>query len=160
MRAVNKVFIHCSASDNKNHDDISVIKQWHLERGFNDVGYHFFIKKDGEIQKGRPLEKTPAAQKGHNTGSIAVCLSGLDQFTQKQFDALRRLCERFDDEYTVTFHGHREVSNKLCPNFEYKSVLRLDSDGRMIRPPLPEQFTCPKPKPSFWDRLRGKTDYA
>ena len=43
-REVDRVFLHCSASPNPAHDDINVIRDWHLERGWNDVGYHFFIK--------------------------------------------------------------------------------------------------------------------
>lgn len=152
VRNIDKIFIHCSASDNEGHDDIAVIRQWHSERGFNDVGYHYFIKKSGEVQEGRPLDKIPAAQKGHNEGSIAICLSGLDHFTYKQFKALRALCRELDKKYQVTFHGHREVSNKTCPNFEYKAVLDLDSEGRMRYPELPYVFTNPR-QPTRWERF-------
>ena len=76
-REVDRVFLHCSASDNAEHDDIQIIRRWHTDpepqgRGWSDVGYHFFIRKDGEIQEGRPLTRTPAAQAGHNTGTIAI----------------------------------------------------------------------------------------
>lgn len=157
MRRIVKVFIHCSASDNPDHDDVEVIKRWHIERGFSDVGYHYFIKKSGKIQDGRPLEKIPAAQKGHNRNSIAICLSGLDHFTEKQFRSLKELCEKLDDRYQVTFHGHCEVSNKTCPNFAYKAVLNLDLDGRMVRPALPEVFTDPK-APTLWERFLSWLD--
>ena len=56
-RTVDKVFIHASDSDWKHHDDISVIRKWHVdENGWGDVGYHYFIKRNGTIQKGRDLE--------------------------------------------------------------------------------------------------------
>lgn len=150
MRNIDRVFIHCSASDNEGHDDINVIRQWHLERGFNDVGYHYFIKKSGEIQTGRPMDKIPAAQRGHNEGSVAICLSGLDHFTEKQFKALRALCSQLDTQYQVSFHGHREVSNKTCPNFNYKEVLDLDARGRIQYPVLPDVFTR---KLTLWERF-------
>ena len=150
VRDINKIFIHCSASDADDHDRAEVIKDWHLQRGFSDIGYHYFIRKDGTLENGRPLDKIPAAQKGHNDGSIAICLSGLDHFTEKQFSTLRQLCYKLDDEYDVTFHGHREVSNKTCPNFDYKSILRLDMEGRMDRTPI----VIPQPKkPSLWRRI-------
>lgn len=156
MRQIDKVFIHCSASDHESHDDISVIRKWHVEeRHFNDIGYHYFIKKSGEIQTGRPLDKVPAAQKGHNEGSIAICLSGLDHFTEKQFKALKALCHQIDTQHTVTFHGHREVSNKTCPNFNYKEVLDLDSDGKMKHPELPKIFNK---KPNIWERIGALLD--
>jgi len=134
-RKVYCTFIHCSASDNPAHDDVSVITQWHIERGWNTIGYHYFIKKDGTIQEGRSLERIPAAQKGYNTGSIAICLHGLDidLFTEEQFNSLRDLCNQISDSYyEMTFHGHNEVNpNKTCPVFNVKEVLNLDAKGKM-----------------------------
>lgn len=132
QREVNRVFLHCSASDNPAHDDILVIKRWHLDRGFNDVGYHYFITSFGVIQLGRDLEITPAAQQGHNAHTIAICMHGLTKFTNAQFDTLRALCRAIARELpNVTFHGHREVANKACPVFDYKQVLSLDAKGHL-----------------------------
>ena len=134
-RPVHVVFIHCSASDNPEHDDVSVMRKWHTEqRGWDDVGYHYFIKKDGTLQPGRDLEKTPAAQKGYNTGSIAICLHGLEKekFTPQQFITLMELCWEIHESYRkVQFRGHCEVSDKRCPVFDYKNLLALDDKGYM-----------------------------
>ena len=134
-RTVDRVFIHCSDSDWKHHDDISVIKKWHVEdNGWNDVGYHYFIKRNGTIQKGRDLEITPSSQKGHNNKTISICLHGRERFTKRQFESLRKLCSEIQQLYKgkVTFHGHREVTDeKTCPNFDYVKVLNLDKHGRM-----------------------------
>jgi len=132
-RKVTKIYIHCSASDNPEHDDIKVITRWHLARRFKWVGYHYFITSQGEVQKGRDLEKMPAAQKGHNKDSIAICVSGLSSFTEKSLFALKQLCLDIDDEYDsqVTFHGHCEVSAKRCPVFDYKAVLNLGEQGHI-----------------------------
>lgn len=143
-RWVNKVFIHCSASDNPAHDNVATMRRWHTDpkprgRGWSDVGYHFFIRKDGTLEAGRPLERIPAAQARHNRGSIAICLHGgggtppQDKFTRAQFSTLYRLCREIDEAYggKVTFHGHREVAAKACPVFDYKKVLDLDADGRL-----------------------------
>ena len=132
-RAVYAVFVHCSASDSPAHDDIAVMRQWHLARGWADVGYHFFVKQDGEIQVGRALEKSPAAQRGDNTGTIAICLHGLteERFTEDQFNSLRDLCAAIDSEYRggLRYRGHNEVAAKACPVFDYKTVLGLDVNG-------------------------------
>lgn len=134
-RDVHTVFIHCSASDNILHDDVSVIRQWHLNLGWNDVGYHFFIQKDGTIQKGRDIEKTPAAQYEHNKGSIAICLHGLEiaNFTQKQYTNLINFCEQIYDAYdgSIKFRGHNEVANKTCPVINYRELLSLNKEGIM-----------------------------
>lgn len=136
-RGIQRVFVHCSASDNPAHDNIETMIKWHLARGFNGVGYHYFISKDGTIHLGRPLNRTPAAQGGHNTGTIAICLHGLkkDKFTQAQFDSLKKLALEIDKEYhgnmRLTFHGHREVANRTCPVFDYKKVLGIDAKGHI-----------------------------
>lgn len=135
-RKVFKVFIHCSASDNKDHDFAKVIENWHRDRGFSEIGYHYFIRKNGNVIEGRSLEKIPAAQEGHNTGSIAICVSGLakEEFTKEQRASLKALCWTLNKLYKggITFHGHCEVnSGKSCPVFSYKDWLGLDEYGRM-----------------------------
>ncbi len=139
-RKVDRVFLHCSASDNPAHDNVATMRRWHVDpppagRGWSDVGYHLFVRKNGQMEAGRSLEKTPAAQAGHNTGTIAICLHGLDEpkFTQAQYDTLKSLCIEINNAYggDITFHGHREVAAKACPVYQYKDILKLDSFGRL-----------------------------
>src|SRR5690606_29230700 len=89
-RYVNKMFIHCSASDANNDDYIGAnlaytVDDWHRKRGFTQIGYHWIIDKEGNLINGRGVEFTPAAQAGYNTGTLAVCVHGLskDKFTPK-----------------------------------------------------------------------------
>ena len=134
-REIETVFLHCSASGRPEHARIDVIENWHRQRGFDEIGYHYFIDFDGEIWHGRDLEKIPAAQKGHNTGSIAICLAGLrpSDFRLIQLDALLHLCHEIDWAYAgnITFHGHNEVSDKSCPVFDYRHYLKLDDAGHL-----------------------------
>jgi len=134
-RRVDRVFLHCSASDVPAHDTVETIREWHLGRGFNDIGYHFFIHKNGDMSQGRDIEKTPAAQRGHNLRTIAICLHGLreEKFTELQYKALKVLCLDIDKAYLkqVSFHGHCEVSSKACPVFDYKKILKLDKYGSL-----------------------------
>ncbi len=138
FRSVHTTFLHCSASDNPLHDDVTVIRQWHLLNGWKDVGYHFYIKKNGNIQVGRSIEQTPAAQMGFNTGTIAICLGGLNNFTEEQFITLRTLCKQIDaahrtPEKGMRFRGHKEVDKtRLCPVYPYKKVLNLNDEGYLI----------------------------
>ena len=139
-RLVDRVFLHCSASDNPDHDDIGTIRSWHVDgNGWADVGYHYFIRSDGTLEAGRPLERTPAAQAGHNGATIAICLHGLaaENFTAAQYRTLIDLACAIDAAYSgrLSFHGHCEVSAKSCPVFPYAAVLGLDEDGRMAHPP-------------------------
>lgn len=134
-RPVTRIFLHCSASDRPEHDSAAVIDAWHKANGWAGIGYHYFIRKDGTLELGRDIEKVPAAQGGHNTGTIAICLHGLaiDKFTSAQFSTLRGLCGQIDRAYSggVTFHGHCEVSAKSCPVFVYEDILGIDHHGRL-----------------------------
>lgn len=137
QREVSKVFIHCSASDNPAHDNIETITQWHLARRFNGIGYHYFIDKKGVIHKGRSLEKDPAAQSGHNKGSIAICVSGLAMFTPESLMACKLLCQHIDIAHkrgTLTFHGHKEVANKECPVFDYFEAIGINKKTHKLLP--------------------------
>lgn len=129
-REIEKVFLHCSASDNSKHDNVETIWKWHVEKNkWRDIGYHFIITKNGKIHKCRNIETIPSAQIRHNTGAIAICLTGENNFSQKQFNSLKGLCVEIDELYesNITFHGHCEVSNKLCPVFDYKKILKLNN---------------------------------
>jgi len=143
-RKIHRVFIHCSASDYPQHDNIATMKAWHLARGFSDVGYHFFIRKDGTLEYGRDCETTPAAQRGHNLNTLAICLHGLkvEKFTEAQFKTLKALSKEIADNYeNISFHGHCEVSVKACPVFDYQKVLDLDLYGSLKQNSAPLENT-------------------
>lgn len=127
MRKINLIVIHCSASDNPIHDDISVIKDWHLQRGFNDVGYHFFIKKNGTIQPGRPEQVIGSHVKGFNANSIGICLSGLHEFPDAQIHSCRDLVRGLLIKYGLELKdvvGHCDLfKGKTCPNFDYRDKI-------------------------------------
>jgi len=99
----------------------AMIDRWHKARGFNKIGYHYFIKHDGQVEKGRGLEEVGAHCEGHNKTSIGICLAGLTRFTPEQFQSLRKLLEELKPQYpAATVHGHREFNHgKTCPVFDY-----------------------------------------
>jgi len=135
-RSVDRVFLHCSASDDESLTGtilVDTVRRWHLARGFSDIGYHFLVDKAGRIMSGRSLEEKPAAQKGHNTGTIAIMAHGLTSFPGPMLNAVAGLCSSINTAYggRITFHGHCEVSAKACPVFNYHSLLRLDRFQRM-----------------------------
>jgi len=138
-RKVNRVFIHCSASDENEVGNrlLKMIQFWHLARGFNGIGYHYIIDKEGAVITGRYLEKIPAAQKGHNTGTIAICVHGLNfdphWHVGKQSQALYDFCNQINLAYSgvIAFWPHNAVSNRACPVFDIDKLLDLDKWRRM-----------------------------
>lgn len=133
-RTVNKLIIHCAATPPNMDIGVKEIRKWHLERGFNDIGYHHVIRRDGKIEDGRPLELVGAHVAGHNTGSIGVCLvGGVDSknkpeanFTDEQWRRLRQYVLTFRVEYPkATIHGHNEFDpKKACPSFDVQKWLK------------------------------------
>ena len=41
-REIDRIFLHCSATNIPSHDDVEVIRRWHKNQGWSDIGYHFF----------------------------------------------------------------------------------------------------------------------
>lgn len=120
MRAIDKIIFHCSASDKPEFDDVSVMRKWHMARGFTDVGYHYFIRKDGVIQVGRPLDQIGAHTQGHNTGSVGVCFHGLNNFTPAQVNAIHLVVDEIEKVVgqKLELFSHRDFTHlKTCPNF-------------------------------------------
>ena len=125
MRNVNKIIIHCSASDNKNHDNIETIRKWHVqERRWKYIGYHYIITKDGIVHICRPIHKSGAHTRGHNKKSIGICLTGLNEFSKEQFESLKELTNELKREFGIinsnVFPHNHFNKNKTCPNFDIK----------------------------------------
>jgi N-acetyl-anhydromuramyl-L-alanine amidase AmpD len=122
VRQIKKHIVHCSDSA---HGDVGTIRSWHRERGWRDVGYHFVIRRDGEIEVGRTLDEQGAHVKGQNKDSVGTCLIGVNDFTEGQMQALRRLHKMLAELFPgIEVYGHCDfTSAKTCPNFEVREVL-------------------------------------
>ena len=150
MRKIDKVIIHCSATPEGRDYTVADIDRWHRERGFNEIGYHYVVYRDGSIHEGRDVAKMGAHCKGQNANSIGICyIGGLDANgkakdtrTEAQKRALRVLIAKLVKEYPIKeILGHRDTSpdtdgdgivephewTKMCPCFdakeEYKDLL-------------------------------------
>lgn len=66
MRKITLIIIHCSATPEGRNLDFEACRHDHIHhRGFSDIGYHFYITRNGEIHRGRPIEKMGAHCKNH-----------------------------------------------------------------------------------------------
>jgi hypothetical protein len=147
MRHVNEIIVHCSATQpNWMHGQplkakVNEIRRWHRARGWSDIGYHYVIDRDGKISVGRPVEKTGAHVKGHNRGTIGVCLLGghgsfaddefSDNFTIAQEKALRSFLDDLKRKYQITkVSGHNQYAPKACPGFNVPIWLRKEQEAK------------------------------
>lgn len=128
------IIVHCSATPAKMNVDAKEIDRWHRGKGWLKIGYHFVIKRDGTVQKGRELMEPGAHAKGYNHNSVGVCLvGGMDaankqpenNFTDHQWTSLRlKLIELKEEFPSARIIGHTEVEpGKACPSFSVQDWL-------------------------------------
>lgn len=136
MRLVKEIIIHCSATREGQQVTVDTIRDWHLAKGWNDIGYHFYIDLDGTINKGRDIDKIGAHCKGHNRNSIGICYCGgvetdgktpKDTRTQEQKDSLLNVLKTLKAMYPESvIYSHSEFAAKACPSFdateEYENI--------------------------------------
>jgi N-acetyl-anhydromuramyl-L-alanine amidase AmpD len=122
------IIIHCSATRENQDTPIEVIDGWHRDRGFlrsikneplKHVGYQYYVRKNGEIQKGRREYEIGAHAKGWNTRSIGICYEGgldvngkaKDTRTPEQKAAIVRLVFDVRKRWPIVqIIGHRDTS--------------------------------------------------
>ena len=73
---IHTIVIHYSATYPDAHVDRAIVDRWHRERGFREIGYHWFIRRDGALEEGRPEGTLGAHVRGHNSGTIGICWAG------------------------------------------------------------------------------------
>tara|TARA_R110002049_G_scaffold103044_2_gene249194 strand:+ start:521 stop:1096 length:576 start_codon:yes stop_codon:yes gene_type:complete len=129
MRDINKIIIHCSATREGQDFDVETIRDWHVNgRGWSDIGYHYLIRLNGDLETGRSIDKVGAHCKGHNKDSIGICYVGgveedgktpKDTMTAEQEKSMREIifALRIVQDKNITIHGHNEFSSKACPSF-------------------------------------------
>lgn len=139
-RFINEIIVHCSESRPDQDITAADVNEWHRQKKWDCIGYHFFIKLDGTIEAGRPLWKEGAHCYGHNRNSIGICYAGglirkgeqayyVDTRTPEQIRSLYlliiTLLHCYPSISKVT--GHNEYSHKACPCFdaygEYNSLV-------------------------------------
>lgn len=125
MRTITDIIIHCAATPPEMDIGAEEIDQWHRERGWNGIGYHFVIRRSGLVEEGRRVEDIGAHVRGHNGHSIGICLiGGKDQFdfTMTQMESLNTLINSLLRDYpNATISGHNDFdAGKACPRFNVR----------------------------------------
>lgn len=136
MRIITLLIIHCSAVLPFQTSSVEQINEWHLARGWaNGCGYHYVIRRDGSIEKGRPDEMIGAHCLNHNRHSIGICYEGgldvngkpADTRTEAQKESMLNLLTELKKQHpNALIVGHSTFNNKACPCFdaakEYKDL--------------------------------------
>ena len=127
-RPIEEIIIHCSATKEGMDYKADDIDNWHREKGYEGIGYHYVVDLDGTIELGRDLQRAGAHVRDHNYNSIGICYiggldsdgNGKDTRTDAQKLALRALLQVLLAVWpNVHISGHRDwTSGKECPCFD------------------------------------------
>ena len=128
------IVIHHTGNENGVDTDPSAaeIHQWHKNIGYSGIGYHFVIKKDGSIERGRPIWAQGAHAYGENWRSIGIHLSGTftgDNYpTDEQIESAAMLIANICADYDIPTDrahivGHGELMATDCPGKNLQSRL-------------------------------------
>ena len=129
MRVITLIVVHCSAVKPDQTSSAAQIDTWHRQRGFHlGIGYHYVIRRNGEIEPGRPEWMVGAHCLNHNAHSIGICYEGgldargqpEDTRTLEQKLAMLHLLEVLHRRYPkALIVGHRDLSHdRDCPCFD------------------------------------------
>lgn len=119
IKSVKYLVVHCAATPPSRDIGVKEIRAMHKQRGFNDVGYHYVIRRDGTIEKGRADTVMGAHVSGYNAVSLGICLVGginakgwsEQNFTPAQFSALAGLLDQLKERHPhAEILGHRDLS--------------------------------------------------
>jgi N-acetylmuramoyl-L-alanine amidase len=144
-REITEAVVHWSATYIDQDIGSQEIHGWHREQGFTGIGYHYVIRRDGTIEKGRPLqyEGAHADANGHNKYSMGICLvggytvpsniglnqppQGPESLTAEQMTTLRLMLNTFYKVWPggqVWGHNDTDPGNKSDPGFNVSTYIR------------------------------------
>lgn len=138
MREITEIIVHSTATPRGMNATARDIDKWHRQRGFDGIGYHFVVLRNGQIQAGRAVGAVGAHCKGHNAESIGIAYVGglneskqsADTRTSAQKQSLVVLIKQLLKQYPIIrkISGHRDYCNTACPSFdataEYQHLIK------------------------------------
>lgn len=146
MRRITDIVIHCSATPPDMDIGAAWIRAEHTKpvskggRGWQDIGYHEVLRRDGTNEHGRAHAVIGAHVAGFNKASLGICMIGgvrrstrngkqvliaENNFTPAQFDALEAMLLGMRGTYPgAHISGHRDFDKgKECPSFSVRDFL-------------------------------------
>ncbi len=146
MRDIKFIVVHCTATPPETKIE-NIQRYWKEQLKWKNPGYHYIIKRNGEIVKITEEQNIANGVGGHNRYSIHISYIGgvnkegkpLDNRTDAQIHALFNKLVALSEKYpNATILGHRDFSPdkdgdglieynewiKACPCFDVKEWLQ------------------------------------
>ncbi len=124
--ATNRLILHHAAATSCTAE---AIHSWHLANGWSGAGYHFLVRKDGNIYRLRPEKYVGAHASGSNSDSIGICFEGnfaSETMSSTQAAAGAELVSYLLAKYGIsTVQKHSDVGSTACPgaNFPFDDIV-------------------------------------
>lgn len=132
-RSTTRIILHHAAARKCTAQQIH---SWHLANGWVGIGYHFFVRKDGSVYRGRPENAVGAHAGNNNYDSIGICFEG-NFMTETMGDAQRKagqeLVQYLKDKYGISkVQKHSDVNATGCPGtrFPFKEISEGTTTGK------------------------------
>lgn len=138
METVSRITVHHDgieqSAELKTYDQVKkrllAVRQYHLSRGWADIGYHFIIDSSGRVWQGRPVSLQGAHVSGDNDENIGILVLGNFQHqhpTDEALSILSRLVRDLKLRYQIRddrVYTHRELSRRTeCPGDHLQAVI-------------------------------------
>lgn len=126
------IVLHHTGNGKKGMDaSADDIHSWHKAQGYSGIGYHFVVRKNGIIERGRPVWSIGAHAYGENWHTIGIHLSGdfnLENPTSAQIESTAMLLANLCVDYSIPTNranivGHGELMATDCPGKNLQSKL-------------------------------------
>jgi N-acetyl-anhydromuramyl-L-alanine amidase AmpD len=166
-RDITEVVVHWTANFIDQDINAEEIDRIHIARGFDGIGYHYVILRDGSLQRGRNINRAGAHALRRNANSIGIAFVGginltsaeasrlggyqavanngryssAESLTDAQFDTF----DMFMDSFFKVFpygqaFGHMDTdpNRKPDPGFDVAEYCRTKFNKNIFASPFPE----------------------
>lgn len=151
---VEEVIFHHAAADGSAES----VHEYHKRRGYAGIAYNYYVRKNGEIYRGRPENTIGEHTSARNDKSIGICFEGNFEIEPMPEAQKRAGCELVADIKSrhpgIKFFRHRDVDVTACPgrNFPFEEMKNYMS-GQQIYNEL-ASFSAEREE-SEWSKKEG-----
>lgn len=121
-KSTNRIILH--------HSGVSVLQSVEIIHNYHKntnkwagIGYHFYVRKDGKIYRGRPEMAVGAHAYGANSDSIGICAEGdfnSETMNEVQMNAIKELVSYLKQKYNISLiQKHSDTIATSCPGKNY-----------------------------------------
>lgn len=118
--------------------DVMSIHNQHLGQGWSGIGYNFYVRKDGRVYSGRPIDTVGAHTPDYNYVSVGVCFEGnyeTEKMNVVQIKAGQELISYIKGKYpNAQIKKHRDFNATACPgkNFPFDEITKAKKEYKTV----------------------------